>query len=99
MASRPFDLALAEKVDEIFTEVLVAPDFTPEALALLHKKKNRRLLRFHADRIDRTELDWKRVFGGVLLQEPDVSVEDLSACQVATARKPSDAERRQAFHR
>ncbi len=98
VASRPFDLALAEKVDEIFTEVLVAPDFTPEALALLQKKKNRRLLRFHADRIDRTELDWKRVFGGVLLQEPDVSVEDLASCRVATARKPSDAElRRLAF--
>ncbi|MDJ0849897.1 MAG: bifunctional phosphoribosylaminoimidazolecarboxamide formyltransferase/IMP cyclohydrolase [Myxococcota bacterium] len=95
VASRPFDLALAEKVDEIFTEVLVAPDFTPEALALLQKKKNRRLLRFHADRIDRTELDWKRVFGGLLLQEPDVSVEDLASCRVATARKPSDAELRQ----
>jgi phosphoribosylaminoimidazolecarboxamide formyltransferase/IMP cyclohydrolase len=94
VSSRPFDLDLARRVDEIFTEVLVAPDFAPEALALLRAKKNRRLLRFHAQRIDRTELDWKRVFGGVLLQEPDVSVEDLAACRVATARKPSDSELR-----
>jgi phosphoribosylaminoimidazolecarboxamide formyltransferase/IMP cyclohydrolase len=94
VSSRPFDRALAEKVDEIFTEVLVAPDFEPEALELLRRKKNRRLLRFHAERIDRTELDWKRVYGGVLLQEPDVSVEDLASCRVATARKPSDAQLR-----
>jgi phosphoribosylaminoimidazolecarboxamide formyltransferase/IMP cyclohydrolase len=94
VASRPFDLALARKVDEIFTEVLVAPDFEADALELLRVKKNRRLLRFHPGRIDRTELDWKRVFGGVLLQEPDVSVEDLAACRVATARKPTDAELR-----
>ena len=94
VSSRPFDLALAEKVDEIFTEVLLAPDFEPDALELLRKKKNRRLLRFHPDRIDRAELDWKRVFGGVLLQEPDISVEDLASCRVATARKPSDAELR-----
>jgi phosphoribosylaminoimidazolecarboxamide formyltransferase/IMP cyclohydrolase len=92
VSNRPFDLALARKVDEIFTEVLVAPDFEPDALALLQKKKNRRLLRFHPERIDRAELDWKRVFGGVLLQEPDVSVEDVAGCRVATARKPSDSE-------
>jgi phosphoribosylaminoimidazolecarboxamide formyltransferase/IMP cyclohydrolase len=92
VSSQPFDLALAERVDEIFTEVLVAPDFEPDALALLQKKKHRRLLRFHPERIDRTELDWKRVFGGVLFQEPDVSVEDLASCRVATARKPTDSE-------
>ena len=92
VCNRPFDLDLASKVDEIFTEVLVAPDFNVEALALLKKRKNRRLLRFHPERIERAELDWKRVFGGVLLQEPDVSIEDLAACQVATERKPTEAE-------
>ena len=39
VSNRPFDLALAEKVDEIFTEVLIAPSFTDEALARLKKKK------------------------------------------------------------
>jgi len=94
VSSRPFDLELARRVDEIFTEVLVAPAFEDDALALLRKKKNRRLLRFHPDRIDRDEPDWKAVFGGLLLQTPDGSVEDPATCRVATARKPGEEELR-----
>ena len=92
VSSRPFDRALAEAVDEIFTEVLLAPGFEEDALELLRRKKNRRLLRFHRDRVDRAEPDMRHVFGGVLLQEPDVSIEDLATCGVATARKPSESE-------
>ena len=92
VSSRPFDLALARAVDEIFTEVLLAPGFDDDALALLRKKKARRLLRFHRERIDRTAPDLRSVFGGVLVQEPDASLEDLAACRCATARKPSEAE-------
>jgi len=69
VSNRPFDLPLAEKVDEIFTEVLIAPEFSDEALGLLRKKKNRRLLRVDLAAIDRSELDWKRVYGGVIVQE------------------------------
>jgi phosphoribosylaminoimidazolecarboxamide formyltransferase/IMP cyclohydrolase len=94
VCNRPFDLALAEAVDEIFTEVLVAPAFAEDALAFLRRKKNRRLLRFLPERIDRAEPDWKRVYGGLLLQQPDVSHEDLAAAQVATRRKPSEEELR-----
>ncbi len=90
----PYDLALAEAVDEIFTEVLIAPGFDADALALLQNKKNRRLLRFDPARLEREAPDWKRVFGGLLLQEPDLSAEDLSQAQVATARKPTDDELR-----
>jgi phosphoribosylaminoimidazolecarboxamide formyltransferase/IMP cyclohydrolase len=92
--NRPFDLALARAVDEIFTEVLLAPAFDADALEFLRRKKNRRLLRYHPERIDRTEPDWKRVYGGLLLQQPDVSHEDLAAAQVATRRKPSEDELR-----
>ena len=94
VASRAFDTALARAVDEIFTEVLIAPGFDDEALALLQKKKNRRLLRFHPDRVPTTELDLRRVFGGVLVQEPDHALEDVAACRVATQRKPSEDELR-----
>jgi phosphoribosylaminoimidazolecarboxamide formyltransferase/IMP cyclohydrolase len=94
VSNRRFDLALAERVDEIFTEVLIAPDFEPDALALLRRKKNRRLLRAALERIDRAELDWRRVYGGVLVQEPDLACEDLASAQVVTARKPSEAELR-----
>jgi len=94
VSNRPFDIDLALEVDKIFTEVLVAPDFTDEALDLLTKKKNRRLLRFHPDRIPQRQLDWKRVYGGVLLQDVDVSHEDIASCEVATQRKPTDEELR-----
>jgi len=92
--NRAFDLELARRVDEIFTEVLVAPGFAEDALEWLRRKKNRRLLRFHPERIDRAELDWRRVFGGVLVQEPDAALSDLASAQVATARKPSESELR-----
>jgi phosphoribosylaminoimidazolecarboxamide formyltransferase/IMP cyclohydrolase len=92
VSSRPFDVALARAVDEIFTEVLLAPGFDDEALALLRKKKARRLMRYHRERIDRTAPDLRSVFGGVLVQEPDASLEDLAGCRVATARKPTEAE-------
>ena len=94
VCNRPFDLEIAEAVDEIFTEVLIAPGFDDAALELLKKKKNRRLLQFHPDRIPREEHDLRRVFGGVLVQESDLAIEDLATAKVATARKPSDEELR-----
>jgi phosphoribosylaminoimidazolecarboxamide formyltransferase/IMP cyclohydrolase len=94
VSSRPFDLALAQEVDKIFTEVLVAPEFSPEALELLTKKKNRRLLRFDRERIPRDQPDWKRVYGGVLVQDSDATIEDVAAADVVTKRKPTDDELR-----
>jgi len=93
-AGMRFDLALARAVDEIFSEVLIAPDFAPDALEWLRRKKQRRLLRVHADRIDRAQPEWRRVYGGVLVQEPDVSSEDVAALPPVTARKPSEEELR-----
>jgi phosphoribosylaminoimidazolecarboxamide formyltransferase/IMP cyclohydrolase len=94
VSNQPFDLALARAVDEIFSEVLIAPDFAPDALEWLRRKKQRRLLRVHADRIDRGQAEWRRVYGGVLVQEPDLSSEDLSSLTPVTARKPSEEELR-----
>jgi len=94
VSNRPFDIDLALEVDKIFTEVLVAPGFDDEAMELLTKKKNRRLLRFHADRIPRAQLDWKRVYGGVLLQDSDSAIDDVRSCEVVTQRRPSDEELR-----
>jgi phosphoribosylaminoimidazolecarboxamide formyltransferase/IMP cyclohydrolase len=94
VSNQPFDLTLARAVDEIFTEVLLAPDFAPDALECLRRKKQRRLLRVHAERIDRSEAEWRRVFGGVLLQEPDAACEDVAAAPAVSARKPSEEELR-----
>jgi phosphoribosylaminoimidazolecarboxamide formyltransferase/IMP cyclohydrolase len=81
-------------VDEIFTEVLVAPGFDADALDLLTQKKDRRLLRFHPERLDAAEPDLRRVFGGVLLQEVDAALEEVAACRVASQRKPTEDELR-----
>ena len=94
VSNRPFDLDLARTVDEIFTEVLIAPDFEADALALLREKKNRRLMRYHPERLDAAELDLRRVFGGVLVQEADAALEEIATCQVASQRKPTEEELR-----
>ncbi len=94
VSSRPFDLALAAKVDEIFTEVLIAPGFSDEALALLKKKKNRRLLRFDRERIDPSQLELRRVFGGLLVQQADPAPDEVLAAKLATKQAPTDAQRR-----
>jgi phosphoribosylaminoimidazolecarboxamide formyltransferase/IMP cyclohydrolase len=92
VSNREFDIDLALEVDKIFTEVLVAPGFSHEAMELLAKKKNRRLLRFRPDRIPRDQLDWKRIYGGVLLQEADAGIEEVASCAVVTERKPTERE-------
>jgi phosphoribosylaminoimidazolecarboxamide formyltransferase/IMP cyclohydrolase len=83
-------LELAREVDEIFTEVLIAPAFAPEALALLQKKKNRRLMLWHPDVMrQRAERELRGVFGGLLVQDADRAIEDPQRARVVTARRPS----------
>jgi len=69
-ANRIVTLAMAEQVKDIFTEVLVAPGFEPEALEVLMTKKNLRLLRLPGD-FSRDVLEIRQVSGGFLAQEPD----------------------------
>jgi phosphoribosylaminoimidazolecarboxamide formyltransferase/IMP cyclohydrolase len=60
---------MARQVADVFTEVVVAPDFTPDALALLEQKKNVRLLRVAGP--PGTSVEWRPVSGGVLVQQRD----------------------------
>jgi phosphoribosylaminoimidazolecarboxamide formyltransferase/IMP cyclohydrolase len=93
VSNRPFDLALAKKVDEIFTEVLIAPGFEPEALALLQKKKNRRLLAFDRERLDPGQLEVRRVFGGLLVQESDPAPDEILTARLVGEVQPTPAQR------
>jgi phosphoribosylaminoimidazolecarboxamide formyltransferase / IMP cyclohydrolase len=65
----PVTAAMARQVAEVFTEVLVAPDFEPEALELLRARKNLRLLR--APRVARPPAELRPISGGALLQTTD----------------------------
>ncbi|MQA02822.1 MAG: bifunctional phosphoribosylaminoimidazolecarboxamide formyltransferase/IMP cyclohydrolase [Streptosporangiales bacterium] len=69
-ANRPVSGAMAEQVAEIFTEVVVAPDFEPGAVELLSEKKNIRLLRCGPDE-DRQQVELRAISGGLLAQTPD----------------------------
>ena len=69
-ANRKVDLAMAEPLSKIFTEVLIAPDYDDDALELLMKKPSIRILKCDVTEISQFEL--RPVSGGVLLQETDV---------------------------
>ena len=69
-ANRKVDLAMAEPLSKIFTEVLIAPDFAPDALELLMKKPSIRILKCDVTSINPFEL--RPVSGGVLLQTTDL---------------------------
>ena len=69
-ANRPVTLAMAQQVAEVFTEVVVAPAFDPDAYALLTQKKNVRLLEL-PDGYARDSVEWRQVSGGVLVQTGD----------------------------
>ncbi|PWB98106.1 bifunctional phosphoribosylaminoimidazolecarboxamide formyltransferase/IMP cyclohydrolase [Homoserinimonas hongtaonis] len=69
-ANRTVTVAAALQIKDIFTEVVVAPGFEPEALTILQAKKNLRLLQL-PDGYHRGELELRQVSGGMLLQQPD----------------------------
>ena len=70
-ANRTVTLAMAEQIRDIFTEVVIAPDYEAAALEILRAKKNIRLLKLPAD-YRRDEQEFRQVSGGLLVQQPDV---------------------------
>ncbi len=70
-ANRTVTAAMANTVTHIVTEVVVAPDFEPEALEILSAKKNIRLLKLPAG-YHREPVEFKQISGGLLVQQPDV---------------------------
>ncbi len=68
--NRPVTPAMAEQVADIFTEVLVAPDFSPDAVTVLTRKKNIRLLRMPPDTAP-DPVEFRAISGGVLVQLRD----------------------------
>jgi phosphoribosylaminoimidazolecarboxamide formyltransferase / IMP cyclohydrolase len=91
--NQPLDGACAEAIAEIFSEVIVAPDFTPEALAILQKKKNLRLLKLLQSPRQAGALDWRSVgANSYLLQERDLKTTARTDLKVVTKRQPTEEE-------
>src|SRR6266480_3158319 len=87
------DAEAARAITDIFTEVIIAPDATQEAIAIVGAKKNLRLLLAGGLADPRaTGLTVKSVAGGLLVQSRDNAVVDEMQLKVATRRSPSEAE-------
>ena len=91
-ANREIDGPVAKKINEIFIEIVMAPDFTEEALNILKSKKNIRLLKIpNILKKDYPSYDIKKVLGGILLQERDSKILG-GELKVVTKRKPTEEE-------
>jgi phosphoribosylaminoimidazolecarboxamide formyltransferase / IMP cyclohydrolase len=91
VCNRSLSEPLAKVISEIFSEVIIAPDFDPEARAILQKKKNLRLIRRLTPASEaRPTRDVRSVCGGMLVQDPD-NANDVSQ-NVVTNRRPTKTE-------
>jgi phosphoribosylaminoimidazolecarboxamide formyltransferase/IMP cyclohydrolase len=82
---------LGARLAEQFVEVLLAPDFDDDALARLREKQTRLLADRERRGYDRAERDYKRVVGGMLVQDRDWEVEDREGMEVVCGT-PSEAD-------
>jgi phosphoribosylaminoimidazolecarboxamide formyltransferase/IMP cyclohydrolase len=87
--NRTVDGEAAAEIAKLFVEAVVAPEFTPEALAALGAKKNLRVLRLRPAKAARV---LKQISGGYLVQDEDSAVVNAADLTVATARKPTPEE-------
>ena len=91
--NQPLDAACAEAIVEIFSEVIIAPDFSADALAILQKKKNLRLLKVLKPMSAASRFDVRGVGAdSFLMQERDLKTTSAAELKIVTKRKPTDAE-------
>lgn len=92
--NRPLDIETATILNEIFTEVVIAPEFPEETLELLQKKKQRRLIRvdYNALVASFKEPQIRTVAGGLLVQGTDDALYGDEGLKVASKREPTEEE-------
>lgn len=89
----PVGLELAQRIDKVFTEVIIAPKYEENALEFLKKKKDRRLIRQASSLRSRKQLDVKNIAGGVLVQTADSLSLIPEQLRIVTKRQPTEDER------
>ncbi len=85
------DSVLAEKLNEIFLEIVCAPSYTVEAMQILKKKRDRRLLK-QLKSVRTDKVNFRNIPGGVIAQDADRATLDKEKLEIITERKPSDKE-------
>ncbi|UJP66912.1 bifunctional phosphoribosylaminoimidazolecarboxamide formyltransferase/IMP cyclohydrolase [Mongoliitalea daihaiensis] len=90
VTNQPVDLAAAEEMNGLFFEVLIAPAFDADALAVLKGKKNRILLQQKMDLLGTKQI--KTLLNGIIEQDKDLQTETKADFKVATKLAPSEEE-------
>ena len=85
------DENIASKLNEIFLEIVCAPDFTQSALDLLYTKKNRRVIKI-LKALPSNEMMYKSILGGIIAQTKDNSTINRENLQLVTKKAPSEKE-------
>src|SRR5574343_429944 len=90
ICNRTIDLETAKEIHSLFCEVLIAPGFAPEAVALLSEKKNRILL--VQKEVELPKKLFKTLLNGVIEQDKDLSMEGISEMRSVTTKVPTEQE-------
>ncbi len=85
------DAKLASKLNEIFLEIVCAPSFTEEAIQILSKKKDRRLLR-QLKQINGKYTSFRNIPGGIIIQDSDSQTLNKNLIKIVTNKKPDGNE-------
>ena len=89
-ANQPVDLSAAEEINKLFFEILIAPDYSHEALDLLKSKKNRNILKQKQSL--ETHKQFKSLLNGVIAQDFDNNTDQEGNLKLVTKKKPTDHE-------
>ncbi|WP_020402529.1 bifunctional phosphoribosylaminoimidazolecarboxamide formyltransferase/IMP cyclohydrolase [Gracilimonas tropica] len=92
VVNQTLDLDTATSIDEIFTEIIIAPDYSDEALELLTQKKNRRLIRIKKSVREVQTSSFRSIFGGLLNQDADLQPANEDEFKVVSKRRPTGQE-------
>lgn len=93
--NREIDVVTAEKLSQIFLEIIIAPSYTDAAFEILSKKKNIRLLQLDTTLEVNNKLKVTNVNDGLLVQDADLDEINVEDFTYPTNRKPSDDEMKQ----
>ena len=90
--NRPLTAEVALGMKPIFLEIVMAPEFTPEALEILSAKKNLRLLKVDMTKSDKPINQYISVNGGLLVQQLDTVTKEVTEDMCVTETKPTEAQ-------
>lgn len=88
--NKPVDLPAAEEINKLFFEILIAPDYSTEALELLKSKKNRNILK--QKRALEASRQFKSLLNGVIAQDFDNNTDSEANLNLVTKKKPTEHE-------